>query len=154
MRINRVVYLRPHSARGLLPEESDTRRCNAISRGIDMVIFPREALTTLPRFPLPPNAAVNTFLLFGNDVLTSPRKSTPNTPARDPLRPRVFQLFDLKDFGKTRQRRFFLSSLFNFRRWMRLIYMTTWRGPRARTEKLRYAGVEDVATSNGVYDTN
>lgn len=49
----------------MLPEESDTRCCNAISREIDMVIFPREALTTLPRFQPPPSAVVNTFLSFG-----------------------------------------------------------------------------------------
>lgn len=52
---------------------------NAISRGIDMVIFPRETLTTLPRFCPPPAAIVSTILQLGNDVTTSLRKSTPNS---------------------------------------------------------------------------
>lgn len=56
------------------PMESDTPHCNAISREIDMVIFPREALTTLPRFHLPPRALVNTFLLFEERCLDVPEE--------------------------------------------------------------------------------
>ena len=74
-----------------------------------MVIFPREALTTVPEIPVEssaeasPAAVVNTLLLFGATMSSSPRGNRgaehPATGAiSDP--DGVFQLFDPTTFAR------------------------------------------------------